>query len=71
MPEKAETFSMLAKETADLIKRFGRRAAFVLAGRRVDTIAAESILEQEKMISDRFFELIMEAERNALREKFL
>jgi len=60
----------LAKETADLMKRFGRRAAFALAGRRVDTVAAESILEQERSICDRFFELIMEAERAALRERF-
>jgi ATP-dependent Lhr-like helicase len=60
----------LAKETADLMKRFGKRAAFVLAGRRVDTVEAESILEQERSICDRFFELIMEAERNALRERF-
>jgi hypothetical protein len=28
------------------------------------------ILKEEKMLSDHFFELVMEAERNALRRRF-
>ena len=61
----------LAKETASLIEKYGRVAAYVLAGRRVDPIEAEFVLEQEKRTSDRLFELIMEAERSALRNRFL
>lgn len=61
----------LAKETSDLIEKYGRSAAYVLAGRRVDPLDAEFVLEQERRICDKFFELIMDAERNALRERFL
>jgi len=61
----------LARETGDLIEKYGRAAAYVLAGRRVDPLEAEFVLEQEKRVCDRLFELIMEAERNALRDRFL
>ena len=61
----------LAKDTGDLVKKYGRVAAYVLAGRRVDPLEAESVLEQERHVCDRLFELIMEAERNALRDRFL
>lgn len=61
----------LAKETAALIEEYGRAAAFVLAGRRVDTLEAESVLQRERHVSDQLFELIIEAERNALRDRFL
>jgi DNA-directed RNA polymerase subunit RPC12/RpoP len=61
----------LAKETSDLMEKYGRSAAYVLAGRRVDPLDAEFVLEQERRICDKFFELIMDAERNALRERFL
>ena len=61
----------LAKETSELIEKYGRTAAYVLAGRRVDPLDAESVLQQEKRICDRLFELIMDAEREALRERFL
>jgi ATP-dependent Lhr-like helicase len=60
----------LARETSGLLEKYGRVAAYVLAGRRIDPLAAEGVLEQERKICDRFFELIMDAERNALRERF-
>lgn len=61
----------LAKETSELIEKYGRTAAYVMTGRRVDPLDAESVLQQEKRICDRLFELIMDAEREALRERFL
>jgi ATP-dependent Lhr-like helicase len=61
----------LARETAGLIEQYGRAAAYVLAGRRVDPMEAEMVLQRERHVCDRLFELIMEAERNALRDRFL
>jgi ATP-dependent Lhr-like helicase len=61
----------LARETSELIEKYGRTAAYVMTGRRVDPLDAESVLQQERRICDRLFELIMDAEREALRERFL
>jgi len=60
----------LARETSGLIEKYGRVGAYVLAGRRIDPLSAEGVLEQERKLCDRLFELIMDAERNALRERF-
>lgn len=59
-----------AQETAELFKRHGVVVAYILAGRRLGASEAEQILHDESKISNRLFELIMEAEREALRERF-
>ena len=71
IPARDQEILELAKDTGDLVKKYGRVAAYVLAGRRVDALEAESVLERERHVCDRLFELIMEAERNALRDRFL
>jgi ATP-dependent Lhr-like helicase len=60
-----------AEETARLYKKYGIAAAYVLAGRRIRTIDAENILHREDKVSDRLYELIMEAERSSMRRRFL
>lgn len=59
-----------ALETAELMKKYGKVAAVALAGRRVRTSDALEVLRQEHAFSDRFFELVIEAERNALKRRF-
>jgi len=59
-----------AKGSARLISAYGKRAAIVLAG-RVSLEDAEEILEETEGLSDQFFERILEAERKALRKRFL
>jgi len=59
-----------ALETAELVSRFGKPAALALAGRRVRTDDALRVLREEHVLSDRFFELVIEAERNALKRRF-
>lgn len=59
-----------AMETGALYEKFGNIVAYILAGKRLDTADVENILHRERRISDRLFELIMEAEREALRERF-
>ncbi|RJS80290.1 hypothetical protein CW711_00360, partial [Candidatus Bathyarchaeota archaeon] len=59
-----------ALKTAKLISKYGKLAAIALAGRKLTVSDCERILSEENELSDRFFELIIEAERNALKRRF-
>jgi len=59
-----------ALETAELVSRYGKAAAVALAGRRVRTSDALGVLRREQVLSDRFFELVIDAERDALKRRF-
>jgi ATP-dependent Lhr-like helicase len=59
-----------AGETARLMEKYGKVAAYVLSGRRLTVEDAYAILRREKKISDRLFELIIESEKTALRRRF-
>jgi len=58
-------------ESAGVVLKYGKAAIIVQAGRRLGTGDAKKILRKEKRISDRLFELIMQAERDALKRRFL
>ncbi len=57
-------------KTARLMAAYGKTAAVALSGRKLRFSEVEGILNEEKTLSNRFFELIMEAERNALKRRF-
>ena len=59
-----------ARETAELVTRYGKSAAVALTGRRVRTSDALGVLRKEHVLSDRFFELVIDAERDALKRRF-
>jgi len=59
-----------ALETAELVTRYGKAAAVALAGRRVRTSDALEVLRKDNSLSDRFFELVVEAERDALKRRY-
>jgi len=59
-----------AGKTAGLVDRFGLPAVVALCGRRLKTADVEAVLKKEKVLSDKFFELVIEAERNALKRRF-
>jgi len=59
-----------ALETAELVNSYGKAAAVILAGRRVRTQDALNVLRKQHVLSDRFFELVIEAERDALKRRF-
>jgi len=59
-----------ALETAELVTNYGKAAAVILAGRRVRTQDALNVLRKQHVLSDRFFELVIEAERDALKRRF-
>ncbi|MFB0543804.1 MAG: DEAD/DEAH box helicase [Candidatus Bathyarchaeia archaeon] len=60
-----------AKRSAELVSTYGKRAAVVLSGRRISLKDALEILEGAEDLSDQFFERILEAERKALKRRFL
>jgi ATP-dependent Lhr-like helicase len=60
-----------AFKTAGLISKYGKPAALALCGRRLRTSDVKKILHEENNLTDRFFELIIEAEKEALKKKFL
>ena len=59
-----------AIKTAQLISSYGKTAAIALSARRVKPDDVKSILKKEKTPTDHFFELVLEAERKALRRRF-
>jgi len=59
-----------ARETAKLVSKHGKPAAVALAGRRLRASDVEEVLKEESSLSDHFFELVLEAERKALKKRF-
>ena len=59
-----------AKETARLLSKYGKTAAIGLSARRVKPSDVEGVLKQEPTPTDRFYELVLDAERKALKRRF-
>jgi len=60
-----------AVESAAIVQRHGKSGVAVLAGRRLSARDAKRILRKERRVTEGLFELIMEAERRALKRRFL
>jgi len=60
----------LSLQTANIMSKYGKLAAVALAGRRLRVPDVEDVLSKESQLTDSFFELVMEAERNALKRRF-
>ncbi len=58
------------KASAALLRKYGKVAAYVLAGRRVGPGEAKVVLRRTSKVSDSLYEAIMEAERRVLRRRF-
>jgi len=59
-----------AIETANLIAEYGKAAVIALSGKKLRLNDVKDILAKERFLTDRFFELIIEAEREALKRRF-
>jgi len=59
-----------ALETAQLVSKYGKPAAVALAGRKLRVSDVKEVLKEEDELSDRFFELVIEAEKKALKRRF-
>ncbi len=65
-----EKMKVHAKQTADLIEKYGKPAAVALSARRVSAADVRAVLEKEPNLSDKFYELVLEAERKVLNKRF-
>jgi len=59
-----------AGETAKLMTKHGKPAAVALSGRRLKPSDVDEILREERDLTERFFELIIESEKKALKRRF-
>jgi ATP-dependent helicase Lhr and Lhr-like helicase len=65
-----EYLKKVAEETARLIEKYGKPAAVALSARKVKVSDIEEVLEKESKLTDKFYELVLEAERKALSKRF-
>ena len=59
-----------AMQTAKLMEKYGKAAAIALSARKVQSSDVRTVLEKQPKVDDRFYELVLEAERKALSKRF-
>ena len=59
-----------AKQTSELIEKYGKAAAVGLSARRVSIMDIVAVMSKTPKLSDKFYELVLEAERKALNKRF-
>jgi len=65
-----EKLQRWALQTAQLTTKYGKPAVVALCARRVRPSDVIGVLEKEAKLTDRFYELILEAERKAISRRF-
>ena len=65
-----EKLRIIAVQTAELIAKYGKAAAVALSARKVQPQDVAGVLEKEPKLTDKFYELVLEAERKALSKRF-
>jgi ATP-dependent Lhr-like helicase len=70
LTKSEEKLLLYAKQSAQLIEKYGKVAAVALSARRVYAADVSGVLQKEPVFSDGFYELVLEAERKALSKRF-
>jgi len=70
LTKREEEIKTYAKDTARLMSKYGKPAATALSARRVKAADVEKVLKQEPTPTDHFYELVLDAERKALKKRF-
>jgi ATP-dependent helicase Lhr and Lhr-like helicase len=70
LSEREKSVVSKAEDSAKLVEKYGRVAVYALAGRRIMPEVAADILRKHPKPTNSFYEAIMEAEREALKERF-
>ncbi len=70
LAKSEEKLQEQALQTAKLITKYGKPAAVALSARRVRPSDILEALGKESGLSDKFYELVLEAERKALSKRF-
>ncbi|MEM3730339.1 MAG: DEAD/DEAH box helicase [Candidatus Bathyarchaeia archaeon] len=70
LSKSEEKLQKQALQTAHLIAKYGKAAAVALCARKVKPSDVIEVLEEQPKLNDRFYELVLEAERKALSKRF-
>jgi len=70
LTKSEEKLHKQALQTAQLIAKYGKVAAVALGARKAQPSDVRDILEKEPKLSDKFYELVLEAERKAMSKRF-
>jgi len=70
LTKREEEIKVYSKDTARLLLKYGKPAAIALSARRVRAVDVEKVLKQEPTPTDHFYELVLDAERKALKKRF-
>jgi ATP-dependent Lhr-like helicase len=70
LTKSEEKLHAQALQTAQLIEKYGKTATVALSARRIPPSDIRDILQKEPRLSDRFYELVLEAERKAISKRF-
>jgi ATP-dependent Lhr-like helicase len=70
LSEREKEITSKAEQTAKLVSKHGRLAVYTLSGRRVTVEAAGEILRRHRKPTAGFFQALIDAEKEALKERF-
>ena len=70
LAQAEERLQAQAMQTSQLIAKYGKVAAVALSARKVQPLEVAGVLEKEPKLTDRFYELVLEAERKTLSRRF-
>jgi ATP-dependent Lhr-like helicase len=70
LTKSEEKLRRQALQTAQLIAKYGKVAAVALSAKKVQPSDVRDVLEEEPKLSNKFYELVLEAERKALSKRF-
>ncbi|HVP26711.1 MAG TPA: DEAD/DEAH box helicase [Candidatus Bathyarchaeia archaeon] len=70
LAKNEERLKHYALQTSQLIAKYGKPAAVALSARRVQPSDVREVLEKEHKLSDKFYELVLDAERKAMSKRF-
>jgi len=65
-----EKIKQHALQTAQLVSKYGKPAVVALSARKVQASDVRGTLEKEHELGDKFYEMVLEAERKALSKRF-
>ncbi|MEM1566630.1 MAG: DEAD/DEAH box helicase [Candidatus Bathyarchaeia archaeon] len=70
LTKSEEKLRRQAVQTARLIEKYGKAAAVALCARKVQPSDVKEVLEKSSHLDDKFYELVLEAERKAISKRF-
>jgi hypothetical protein len=65
-----EKLRLQAVKSGKLVSKYGKIAVVAFSARRIRSSDVENILRKELILGNRFYELVLEAERKALSKRF-